>query len=173
LLLPCQRILAAPAFSQAFERQETREEHGHPTHPDGDYPTADHRLPPENESHRVPDSDDEEDQAGDKTECLLAHWLYASYESIGKLVGRILLLFEKTLGRGELTCRPLLVAQALLRDYILDTRKAFCYSFLVLETFSNLAMCFLIREWPFGLNKCRIASSLVMSFGCFFFFGIR
>jgi hypothetical protein len=39
--------------------------------------------------------------------------------------------------------------------------------------FANLATCFLIRLWPAGLNKCRIASSVVMSFGCFFFFGIR
>jgi hypothetical protein len=62
---------------------------------------------------------------------------------------------------------------ALLRDYILDTRMLSCYDFFVVDTFSNLAMCFLMREWPFGVNKCRIASSVVMCLGCFFFFGIR
>jgi hypothetical protein len=44
------------------------------------------------------------------------------------------------------------------------------YPFFVFVTFSNLAMCFLMRAWPFGLNRCRIASSLVMSFGCFLIF---
>jgi hypothetical protein len=34
----------------------------------------------------------------------------------------------------------------------------------------SFVMCFLISLWPLGVNKCRIASSVVMSFGCFFFF---
>src|SRR6266851_3152496 len=69
-------------------------------------------------------------------------------------------------GSGSSVC---LVGQALLRDYVLDTRNASCYAFFVLETFSNLAMCFLMMRWPLCVNRCRIASSLVMFFGCFFF----
>src|SRR5258706_10383397 len=57
------------------------------------------------------------------------------------------------------------------RDYILDTRQGSCYPFFVLERF-NFATCFLRILWPLGVNKCFIASSVVMSFGCFstFFF---
>jgi len=36
----------------------------------------------------------------------------------------------------------------------------------------NFLTCFLIKLWPLGVNKCRMASSVVISFGCFFFFGI-
>jgi len=36
--------------------------------------------------------------------------------------------------------------------------------------FSIVAMCFLMILWPLQVNKCRMASSVVMSFGCFFFF---
>jgi hypothetical protein len=59
-----------------------------------------------------------------------------------------------------------------VRDYVLDTRHVLCYAFFVLETFSNLATCFLMRLWPLRVNKCLMASSLVMFFGCFFFFGM-
>jgi hypothetical protein len=31
----------------------------------------------------------------------------------------------------------------------------------------------LMRLWPLRVNRCRMASSVVISFGCFFFFGIR
>src|SRR6266568_4946803 len=57
-------------------------------------------------------------------------------------------------------------------DYILDFTRHPCYPFFVLDTRSILARWRLIILWPFFVNKCCIASSVVMSFGCFFFFGM-
>ena len=61
---------------------------------------------------------------------------------------------------------------ALIHDYVLDTINDSCYAFFVLESFSILAMCFLMIWCPLCVNKWRIASSLVISLGCFFFFGM-
>src|SRR5712672_3739779 len=58
------------------------------------------------------------------------------------------------------------ILRELKRDYVLDTRPAPYYTFFVLERFSNLATCFLMSLWPLRVNKCRIASSVVISFGC-------
>ena len=38
----------------------------------------------------------------------------------------------------------------------------------------SFSTCFLMSLWPLCVNKCRMASSVVMSFGCFFgFFAIE
>src|SRR5712692_3311589 len=58
-----------------------------------------------------------------------------------------------------------------VRDHVLETRSVPCYPFLVLDL-PNFLTCFLIRPWPLRVNKCRMASSVVMSFGCFLFFAI-
>jgi len=56
----------------------------------------------------------------------------------------------------------------LKRDYILDTNAHRCYLLFVLffEGFAIRLMCLTTLGW----NKCFISSSLVISFGCFFFF---
>ncbi len=59
----------------------------------------------------------------------------------------------------------------LKRDYILDTKPASCYAFFMVDLF-NFATCFLTCFTTLGWNKCLSSSSLVMFFGCFFFFGM-
>lgn len=55
-------------------------------------------------------------------------------------------------------------------EYILDFTRHPCYPFFVLDTRSILARWRLMILWPFFVNKCSIASSVVISFGCFFGF---
>jgi hypothetical protein len=55
------------------------------------------------------------------------------------------------------------------RDYILDITSSVCYAFFM-DGRSNLAMWLLTSLCPLAVNKCRIASSVVMSFGCFLIF---
>jgi hypothetical protein len=64
----------------------------------------------------------------------------------------------------------LTVGVPLNRDYILDATSHLCYPFLVLESLSTLVKWFRNSLWPLRVNKCCIASSVVMCFGCFFFF---
>jgi hypothetical protein len=59
-----------------------------------------------------------------------------------------------------------------VRDYILDSTSSFCYPFFVFDSRSISAMWRFRILCPFGVNKCFMASSVVMSLGCFasFFF---
>ena len=66
------------------------------------------------------------------------------------------------------TCKSVTKQMTLTRDYVLDTKSAPCYAFLV-RFFLASAATFLMCLTTFGWNKCSISSSLVMCFGCFFF----
>ena len=61
-----------------------------------------------------------------------------------------------------------LILRDFKRDYILDTKSHFHYPpfMLFFLGFASRLMCLT----TFGWNRCFISSSLVMSFGCFFFF---
>jgi outer membrane protein, heavy metal efflux system len=58
----------------------------------------------------------------------------------------------------------------LRRAYILDFTRYFRYSFFVLDFLSISVKWRLMILWPFFVKRCSIASSVVMSFGCFFGF---
>jgi hypothetical protein len=67
---------------------------------------------------------------------------------------------------------PVTSHQSQIRDYVLDSTSSFCYPFFVLDAFSISAMWRFRILCPFAVNKCFMASSVVMSLGCFasFFF---